>query len=243
MIRGQDNGEMDYDDLRETLKLHRDVPPIIFANIGTTMHGAVDDLNRIRAMFKELAITRHYLHADAALSGMILPWVDDPQPFGFDAGVDSIAVSGHKFIGSPMPCGVALARRRHVDRVARSVEYVGCMDTTIAGSRNALAPIILWSALQRWGEAGLKRRALRSLALADYAIARFAAAGIPAWRHKHSITVVFPRPGRSVIDRWQMAPSRDIAHIITMPHVTCATIDRVVADVAATQPTNPAPAP
>ena len=48
---------------------------------------------------------------------MILPWVEDPQAFGFDAGVDSIAVSGHKFIGSPMPCGVVLARRRHVDRV------------------------------------------------------------------------------------------------------------------------------
>jgi histidine decarboxylase len=234
MIRGQDNGEMDYDDLRETLKLHRDVPPIIFANIGTTMHGAVDDLTRIRALLKELAITRHYLHADAALSGMILPWVEDPQPFGFDAGVDSIAVSGHKFIGSPMPCGVALARRRHVDRVARSVEYVGCMDTTIAGSRNALTPIILWSALQRWGEAGLKRRALHCLALADYAIERFATAGIPAWRHRNSNTVVFPRPGRSVIDRWQMAPSHDIAHIITMPHVTCAIIDRVVADVVAT---------
>jgi histidine decarboxylase len=234
MIRGQDNGEMDYEDLRETLRLHRDVPPIVFANIGTTMHGAVDDLDRIRGLFKELAITRHYLHADAALSGMILPWVEDPQPFGFDAGVDSIAVSGHKFIGSPMPCGVVLARRRHVDRVARSVEYVGCMDTTIAGSRNALTPIILWSALQRWGEAGLQRRALHCLELADYAIARFAAAGISAWRHRNSNTVVFPRPGRSVIDRWQMAPSHDIAHIITMPHVTGAMIDRVVADVAAT---------
>ena len=90
---------------------------------------------------------------------MILPWVADPQPFGFDAGIDSIAVSGHKFIGSPMPCGVVLARRRHVDRVARSVEYVGCMDTTIAGSRNALTPLILWSAIQRWGEEGLRQRA------------------------------------------------------------------------------------
>lgn len=240
MIRGQENGEVDYEDLRETLKLHRDVPPVVFANIGTTMHGAVDDLPRIHSLFKDLAITRHYVHADAALSGMILPWVEDPQPFGFDAGVDSIAVSGHKFIGSPMPCGVVLARRRHVDRVARSFEYVGCMDTTIAGSRNALTPIILWSALQRWGEAGLQRRARHSLAMADYAIERFAAAGIPAWRHRNSITVVFPRPGRGVIDRWMMAPSQDIAHLITMPHVTAEMVDRVVRDVAATL--DPAPA-
>ncbi len=233
MIRGREDGEIDYDDLRETLRLHRDVPPIILVNIGTTMHGAVDDLVRIRAILADLAIARYYLHADAALSGMILPWVDDPQPFGFDAGVDSIAVSGHKFIGSPMPCGVVLARQRHVDRVARAVEYVGCRDTTIAGSRNALAPLVLWSALQRRGEAGLRRRAQRSLALADYAKARLQAAGIAAWRHRNSITVVFPRPGERVIARWQMAPSRNIAHLITMPHVTRATVDAVVAEIAA----------
>ena len=232
MIRGGDDGEIDYDDLRETLKIHRDVPPIILANIGTTMHGAVDDLGKIRALFKDLAITRSYIHADAALSGMILPWVADPQLFGFDAGVDSISVSGHKFIGSPMPCGVALALRRHVDRVARSVEYVGCMDTTIAGSRNALSPLILWSALQRRGEAGFRQRAADCFALADYAIERFQAAGIHAWRHRNSITVVFPRPGAEVLARWQIAPSHDIAHIITLPHVTRAMIDAVVADVA-----------
>ncbi len=233
MIRGRDDGEIDYDDLYETLKLHRDVPPIIFANIGTTMHGAVDDLDRIRAMFKDLALPRHYIHADAALSGMILPWLEDPQPFGFDAGIDSIAVSGHKFIGSPIPCGVVLSRRRHVDRVARSVEYVGCRDTTIAGSRNALTPLILWIAIQRRGEDGFRKRVRLSLDMAEYAIEKFKEAEIHAWRHKNSITVVIPRPGDDVIDRWQIAPSQNIAHIITMPHVTCEMIDRIVADVAA----------
>ncbi len=233
MIRGRADGEIDYDDLYETLKLHRDVPPIILANIGTTMHGAVDCLPKIRAMLQDLAIVRAYIHADAALSGMILPFVTDPQPFGFDAGIDSIAVSGHKFIGSPMPCGVALAHRRHVDRVARSVEYVGCMDTTIAGSRNALSPLILWCAIQRRGEEGLRERVVRAIAASDYAIERFASHGVEAWRHPNSVTVVFPRPGDEVIKRWQIAPNRGIAHIITMPHVTREIIDQVVDDVAA----------
>lgn len=232
MIRGRADGEIDYDDLYETLKLRRDIPPIIMANIGTTMHGAVDSLQTIRAMLNDLAITRFYIHADAALSGMILPWVDDPQPFGFDAGVDSVAVSGHKFIGSPIPCGVVLALRRNVDRVARSVEYVGCMDTTIAGSRNALNPLILWSAIQRWGEEGLRRRARRSLETAEYAVQRFRQKGIGAWRHRNSVTVVFPNPGQRVINRWQMAPQRDIAHIITLPHVRKGHVDLIVDEVA-----------
>ncbi len=235
MIRGTENGEIDYEDLRETIKLHRDVPPIIMANIGTTMHGAIDDLKHIHAILKDLAITRFYIHADAALSGMILPWVSDPQPFGFDAGIDSVAVSGHKFIGSPMPCGVALALRRHVDRVARSVEYVGCMDTTIAGSRNAITPLVLWSAIQRWGEEGLRKRALECLAVAQYAVDRFQSAGLSAWRHKNSITIVLPRPSSEVVKRWQIAPKGDIAHVITMPHVTRETIDCLVAEVTAAQ--------
>ncbi|HLI95216.1 MAG TPA: hypothetical protein VKT72_03895 [Candidatus Baltobacteraceae bacterium] len=48
MIRAQRNGEIDYDDLRETLKIHRDVPPIVFANIGTTMTEARDDASTRR---------------------------------------------------------------------------------------------------------------------------------------------------------------------------------------------------
>lgn len=232
MIRGQENGEMDYEDLRETLRLHRDVPPIILTNVGTTMHGAVDNLDQIHNIIKSLAISRSYIHVDAALSGMLLPWVDDPQPFGFDSGIDSISVSGHKFIGSPMPCGVVLARRANVDRVAQAVEYVGCSDTTIAGSRNALTPIILWMAIQRWGEDGFRARMAYCQELADYAISRFKKHGIDAWRHPNSITVVFPRPENCVIERWQIAPSENIAHIITMPHVTTAMIDQVVDDIA-----------
>ncbi|HEX2747580.1 MAG TPA: histidine decarboxylase, partial [Verrucomicrobiales bacterium] len=233
MIRGQENGEIDYEDLREMLKLNRDVPPIIFANIGNTMHGAIDDIPHIRGMMKEMAISRHYIHADAALSGMILPWVESPQAFGFDEGIDSVAVSGHKFIGSPIPCGIVLARRSHVDRVARGVEYVGCMDTTIAGSRNSITPLIMWIAIQRWGEEGFRKRVAACIAMADYAIERFAALGVKAWRHWNSVTVVFPNPGPEVISRWQMAPSGNVAHIITMPHITAETIDRVTADVAA----------
>ena len=100
------NGEVDYDDLRYMLTVHQDRPAIILATIGTTMRGAVDDIPAIRQIINELGIREHYIHADAALSGMILPYVDDPQPFGFDAGIDSISISGHKLIGAPLPCGI-----------------------------------------------------------------------------------------------------------------------------------------
>ena len=140
MIKRQENGEIDYGDLREMIRVHRDVPAVIMANIGTTMRGAVDDLEKIKGILQDLAVTNAYIHADAALSGLILPFVESPQPFGFDAGIDSISISGHKLLGAPLPCGVVITRKSYVERVGRAVEYVGVHDTTLSGSRSAIGP-------------------------------------------------------------------------------------------------------
>ena len=230
MIKSQDDGEIDYDDLYETIRINRDAPVIFMANIGTTMKGAVDDVGKVRGILRDLAITDSYIHADAALSGMILPFVDEPQPYGFDAGFDSVAVSGHKMVGSPLPCGVALTKREYVARIARSIEYVGVLDTTLTGSRNALTPLMMWYAFQRHGLDGFKKIVADCLAVAEYAVARFNDSGIPAWRHENSVTVVFPKPSKEVFTKWQIAPYEDIAHVITMPHVTREMIDAVVDD-------------
>ena len=231
MIKSLPDGRMDLEDLYETIKIHRDAPPIIFANIGTTMKGAIDDLEGIRRILRELAIPRHYIHADAALSGMILPFVDAPQPFDFAAGVDSISISGHKMIGAPFPCGIALAKKRNVDLIARSIEYVGSMDTTISGSRSALGPLFLWYAFRTVGLEGFRRRIAQCLDVAGHAVRRLGASGRKAWRHQNSITVVFERPSDSVVSKWQLAPYQDFTHIIAMPHVTRELVDRLVEDV------------
>ena len=230
MIKSMDNGEIDYDDLHETIRINRDVPVIFMANIGTTMKGAVDDVGKVREILDDLAVTNSYIHADAALSGMILPFVDEPPPFGFDAGFDSVAVSGHKMVGSPLPCGVALTKREYVTRIARSIEYVGVLDTTLTGSRNALTPLMMWYALRERGIDGFRETVAECLAVAEYAVARFNDSGIPAWRNKNSVTVVFPKPSAQVVRKWQIAPYEDIAHLIAMPHVTRETVNAVVDD-------------
>ncbi len=239
MIRSQPDGRIDLEDLRETIRIHRDLPPIIFANAGTTMKGAVDDLDGIRRIFEDLAIQRHYIHVDAALSGMILPFVDDPQPWDFSGGADSLAISGHKMIGSPLPCGISLAKRSNVDRIARSIEYVGSLDTTILGSRNAITPLFLWYALRTVGLDGFRRRVEHCFETADYAIERLREIGRQAWRHRNSVTVVFDRPSLETINKWQLAAHNDVVHIITMPHVTRRQIDLLVDDVANDVANNP----
>ena len=230
MIRSQEHGEIDYEDLHESLRVNPDDPAIIVANIGTTMKGAIDNLDNIREILEDTGVRDSYIHADAALSGMILPFVPDPQPYGFDSGVDSISISGHKLIGSPVPCGVVLTKKDYVARIARSIEYVGILDTTIPGSRSALSPLIIWYAFQQHDDDGFREIVDRMMDNAQYAVQRFNDSGAPAWRNRNSATVVFPKPGPEIFQKWQIAPLGDLAHIITMPHVTQSIIDELVDD-------------
>ena len=118
-------------------------------------------------------------------------------------------------------------------RVARSIEYVGAMDTTLAGSRSAVSPLMLWYAFEQHGLEGFRGIVQESLDIAQYAVDKFNENDIPAWRNKNSITVVFPRPADSVVSKWQMAPYENVSHIITVPNVTRDKIDAAVADCVA----------
>jgi len=232
MIRSQDNGEIDYEDLEETIRIKRHVTPIIVANIGTTMKGAIDNVPKIQGILKKLAMPTQYIHCDAALSGMILPFVEDAPAFGFDSGTDSIAISGHKFIGSPIPCGIAIAKKENVDRIARAIEYVGSLDTTLTGSRNGITPIFLWYALKTRGPEHFKLMVQQCFDIADYAISELKRIGQTAWRNPFSTTVVFDYPSIDIINKWQLASYQDIAHLIVMPHVTKEWVNRFIADLA-----------
>ena len=231
MIRSLDNGEIDCHDLEETIRIKRDAVPIVVANIGTTMKGAIDNVEKIHAIFEEFAIRDHYIHCDAALSGMLLPFLEESPSIGLSSAIDSLAISGHKFIGSPIPCGVALAKRKNVDRIARSIEYVGTLDTTLSGSRNGITPLFLWYAIQVKGIQGFRQMAEGCLERADYALEQFRQLEWDAWKNRYSNTVVFKRPSEKFIKKWQLAAYKDIAHIIIMPHITKEFIDNFMRDL------------
>lgn len=231
MIRSQPNGEIDYEDLRETLRIRRDAPPIIFANVGTTMKEARDDIGLIHSILDELAIENRYIHCDAALCGGYAAFLDPPPAWDFEDGADSIAISGHKFLGSPIPCGIALARRAHVERIGHSVAYIGSVDTTISGSRNGLTPLILWYAIRSLGLEGMRERTRHALQTAAYAEEQFIRAGIKAWRNPQALTVVFPQPPGTVREKWQLASAGGFSHLICMPHVRPEQIDELIGDI------------
>ncbi|MDV2438984.1 histidine decarboxylase [Acinetobacter gerneri] len=215
-----ENGEIDVADLLRKIQNNHEKNPIIFANIGTTMSGAIDNITQIQTGIAQLGITRdqYYIHADAALSGMILPFVDQPQAFSFADGIDSICVSGHKMIGSPIPCGIVLAKRENVERISVNVDYISARDQTISGSRNGHTVLLMWAAIRSQTFLQKKQRVQHCLKMAQYAVERFQANGINAWRNLNSITVVFPCPSEAVWKKHYLATSENMAHLITTAH-------------------------
>jgi histidine decarboxylase len=229
-INTLDNGEMDYGDLTKALEINRTKTPIILATIGTTMKGAIDNVPKIQKAIKDLSFPNHYIHADSALAGMILPFCEGYDGFGLKHGVHSLSVSGHKMLGSPIPCGIVLARQDYVQKIGSSVEYIGAIDTTLSGSRNGHTPLLLWYKIKQHGFDGFKDIIQNCIEVAEYTVQKFNEHGIKAWRNKYSITVIFPRPNDHLVDKWQIAIEGEIAHIISMPQVTKEQIDDFIED-------------
>jgi len=220
VVEKQADGIVNYEDLIDKVVKSGEKNPIIFANLGSTVHGAIDDISKIQKLMADAGFKRedYYIHADAALSGMILPFVDEPQPFTFADGVDSIGVSGHKMLASPIPCGIAIGKRKNIDNITVEVDYIAAHDKTITGSRSGHTPLIMWAAVNGLTKEVMKKRVSNCLELAQHVVDRIRSAGYNAWKHKNSITVVTPRPEEDVWEKWSLAPSGNEVHIITSAH-------------------------
>jgi histidine decarboxylase len=239
---GRPGGEMDYAELAAAVYAHMHRPIAVVVTAGTTMTEAVDSVAEVTRVFDHLGIrrasSRRYIHVDAALSGIPLALdtsgARHPSVNMALGHIDSLTISGHKFLGTPEPCGVLLTRRRHRDQLARAVSYIGGVDATIAGSRSGHTVLQLWWALHSIGGlAAHRHRAERARAVATYTTDRLAGIGWPAWRHEHAFTVVIAAPPAPLIQRWSLATADGHSHIVCVPGVTTEIIDRFVDDLAA----------
>mmetsp|Transcript_22102 Transcript_22102/g.31662 ORF Transcript_22102/g.31662 Transcript_22102/m.31662 type:complete len:582 (+) Transcript_22102:77-1822(+) len=228
-------GEIDYDVLAQELHSNMDRPAIINVNIGTTVKGAVDNLDRILRILKTLGIPRerYHIHCDGALFAMMMPFVDYAPEISFEKPIDSIAVSGHKMLGCPMPCGISLTKKEHVKKVEQRIDYLNSVDTTIMGSRNGQAALYLWYSLRKKGISGIQQDVVHCMETACYLRDQITeVAGMSCRLNDLSSTVVLERPmDDSFVKRWQLACEEDIAHVVVMPNVTRPKIDHFVKEL------------
>ena len=153
---------------------------ILALTCGTSMTGAHDDIQLALQCLEAAGFgpARRFVHVDGALDAMVLPFVPE-APVGirpsFQHGIDSLSTSGHNMIGTPMPCGVLIARRRYVDQLASALSHLRSNDTTLMGSRNGHAVLAIWARLVGHGVAGFTADVRRCLKRADSLVAKISA--------------------------------------------------------------------
>jgi histidine decarboxylase len=224
-------GEIELADLGQMLDELKGRPVILALTCGTTMKGAHDDIAGAIAVLDQAGVgpDRRFVHVDGALNAMVLPFLPSaPQRIrpDFCLGVDSISTSGHKMIGTPMPCGALISRKKHLERISRAIAYLRSDDTTLMGSRNGHAVLAIWTRLMTQGVAGFAKDTLRcTLRAADLA-GSLRAVGAEVLLNPFSMTVVFPQPSEEIVKTYQLACYKGMSHAIIMPSVTDVLIDR-----------------
>lgn len=232
VIASKPNGEMDYEDLKEKLKIGR--PALFSLSIGTTFKGAIDRLEMIRPIIKEKGIKHVFYHADAALFGGYLPFYPNSRKPDLNFTkfpYDSIAVSGHKFFGSPIPLGVFLIRHPYINALdAEYIEYLHSRNLTIPCSRSALNTLIFWWTISTTPKEEFVQQARMIIDNAHYLYKQLRVRNYPVWLNAFSNTVYFRAPSLDFCKHWtlslftcrQLGP---LAHVIVMQHVTKEMID------------------
>ena len=230
VVKSRENGEINYDDFEYKLKDNINYPSIICVNIGTTMKGAIDDPREIyRILCKHGKQNDYYMHADGALMGFLLPYIE--KDIFFKKCINSIAISGHKFLGIPFPCGVFMMQKHFLEMITNDVEYIGSTDNTISGSRNGHSPVFMNYIIKQKGMGGFEKDVLSCLDNSEYLINKLQEIGINAWRNRNSTTVVFKKPSMDLVKKWQLAIQGDICHIVVMQHVNKDKIDKFIEDI------------
>ncbi len=248
-VAANQDGSLNLDELKKELLFHLRAKPysavIVVANMGTTITGAIDDIPGIKKVLDEIKPKPLYtIHMDGALTGFVMPIL---KPFGnipnyFDAlGVNTLAVSAHKYPGLSQPCGIILARKQFFEKAfeksERSIDYVGnILDVTITGSRSGLNVLMFYNALITLGlqknTNKLKKMIDENIDHANYLYKKLVEIyGTDKVQYPYHFNVIFPRPSTQLAKKYQLMLTGDNATICVLSNATKDLIDRFIADL------------
>ena len=241
IVGAKEMGSIDAEDLERKLDPSR--PALVAVAVGGTFKGAIDSLAEIDLAIESRKPVAVYRHLDAALFGGYLPFMDDPAAKSIiDAkggrAFDSIAISGHKFLGLNEPAGIFICSKDTLSCVHESpVAYLNGVIPTISCSRSGFDALKLYWHLSVLGREGLKEQADHSLKMAGYLQAKLKENGVRAWRNDFSNTVFFERPGDEVVSKYALACNEypvfgKLAHVVAMQYFTEEIADAFAADAA-----------
>jgi tyrosine decarboxylase/aspartate 1-decarboxylase len=180
---------------------------LIFLNEGTTLTGAMDNVQSVGSLVSCLRNDipqkwDFYIHVDAAYGGFVYPFLRETQDmdWGFRVPqVDSMTVDPYKMGQCPLAEGIFLCRRseqgdgpqRYIERSAHYVD--GAQDDTLIGSRAGAFAAACWAVFQREGSSGFAGMHSASLLQRDYLADRLAKLSLQTQCHLNMVSFYFPQ--------------------------------------------------
>lgn len=228
VIQATEQGEMNYEDFDNKLIKSRDA--IVVATLGNTITSAIDNVSVIRSIADKHAV-KLFIHADAAFDGMILPFIDSQHVYRLSDGIDSISISGHKIMGSPIPCGVVLIHQKYIQHTKRAIDYINNFDCTITGSRCGFAALILWDAIYKNKRAGFKVLIAECRVRAAQFTKILNERGVQAWRLDHALTIVLDKLPDALTRKWRAPSNHAYTTLTALPKLTEAMLQALIDDI------------
>jgi len=167
--------------------------------VGYTTTGTQDNIQEItkiiKKLEKELKNTNFYIWIDAALNGLIEPFINESfQPFTSSL-IQTLVVDFHKFGMVPYPAGIVLYRRNLRKAAEQDINYLEEKDSTLLGSRQGASAVAIWAMIHYLGRSGYRKMALEQLKNKNYFIKNiqdiFPKAEIISHRNSPSCGVIF----------------------------------------------------
>jgi histidine decarboxylase len=141
------NHEINLEHLEDTIK-NTKTPVIMIVNIGSTTHGAIDNLLEIKNILEKYKPVAYKIHGDGAVYGIITPYLEQFKQINhiFEY-LDSLSFSGHKFLGTNNICGMVLTKKDYIMKIFNDtsrISYVkNILDCTFSGSRSGISVLEL----------------------------------------------------------------------------------------------------
>jgi len=197
---------------------------------GTAELGAVDPIDRL----SEIAVKNEiYLHVDAALGGLMIPFLEPSDRGGltFDfqlEGVKSVTVDPHKMGMTTIPAGGILFRNNtYLDCIKTETPYlIEKHQHTIVGTRTGAAAAATWAVFESLGLEGFQNITRQCMKLTRLLATKLEAFGYGLVVQPALNIIAFRSSNSSLLHKkllqrgWFVSyvPRLDCVRIVIMPH-------------------------
>lgn len=209
---------------------------IIVLTMATTIKGGYDNLLEINKVMDSEYKNDYYLHLDACLGGLILPFLDN-NPINYKKNkFNSISVSGHKMLGTPYPTGMFITTLNN--KLHNTSNYTSNDDGALFCSRNGQSILYLYMYLcQKNSFNERKKDVMYCINLRNYFIKKLKKNNIPFFCNLQSneyecLCVYFYRNtiNKNLIDKYHIVYNDIYFHIYIMPHVKKSILNEFIKD-------------